>query len=101
MKIAVHLMPLFKVEYRLVLLTIPPHCVHILQLLDSSVMRNFETMLLVAFSGWEYTNTGQTLAIYNLANFFNKAYIVSFTRKILFLVFLKHVFSLFDYSFHR
>lgn len=61
-------------ENGVTILTLPPHCSHKLQPLDISVFGPFKKYYNAACDDWMRDNPGQTISIYNVAQFVGIAY---------------------------
>lgn len=66
-------------ENGIVMLTLPPHCSHVLQPLDISVFSSFKEKYNVACNDWLLSNPGKILNIYHTASLVGKVYQSSVT----------------------
>lgn len=72
---------LFARHYHLIILTFPPHCSHRLQPLDITVFGPFKSSYKAAINDWMTSNPGQTVTIYNVAEFAKNAYYSAFNMR--------------------
>lgn len=66
-------------ENRVILLTIPPHCSHKLQVLDKSIFGPFKTFFNDASRAWLVNHPGKRITIHQLAELAGVAYKNAFT----------------------
>ena len=71
----------FAKEQTSILLNALPHTSHQLQPLDKTVFQAFKVYYNRAINGWMHTNSGKTMANYNISVMENKTYLVAFVPK--------------------
>lgn len=68
-------------KYGVVMVSFPPHCTHRLQPLDIAVYSPFKRSFFDACNGWQISNPGRTLTIYNMAELITIAFPAAFTPR--------------------
>ncbi|XP_026736810.1 uncharacterized protein LOC113500286 [Trichoplusia ni] len=63
----------------LIILTFPPHCSHRLQPLDLTVFGPFKARYRASMNDWMTSNPGETVTIYNVAQFARDAFYAAFS----------------------
>lgn len=71
----------FAGKSNIIILTLPSHCSHRMQLLDVTVYGPFKARYKVEMSNWLVSNLGKTVILYEVAEFVNAAYSDSFNKQ--------------------